>query len=88
MLRDPPPTGYDLTAQDSKRIVDDYNSRGIPLDVFIWDMDWHLKNDWTGYSWDPSLFPFPADTVAYMHARGLRTGANLHDAPVKVSRNT
>ena len=71
---------YDFTAQDSKRIVDDYNSRGIPLDVFIWDMDWHKKNDWTGYSWDPSLFPFPADTVDYMHARGLHTGANLHDA--------
>ena len=56
-------------------IVKNYEQRGIPLDVLVTDMDWHKtfykeaaagKKDqanqtigWTGFTWDPALFPQP-----------------------------
>lgn len=43
-------------------------------------MNWHKKNDWSGYSWDRNLFPDPSDTMEFIHRKGLRVGANLHDA--------
>ena len=52
-------------------------------------MNWHLKDDptrgiiggkgWTGYSWDRRLFPYPADLLGALAARGVACGANLHD---------
>ena len=58
-----------------KDIVDNYEQRGIPLDVLITDMDWHItfhkekskgKKDLagrriggTGYTWNKYLFPDP-----------------------------
>ena len=58
-----------------KEIVDNYEQRGIPLDVLVTDMDWHItfykeahngKKDlagqtigWTGFTWDKHLFPDP-----------------------------
>eukprot|EP00042_Codosiga_hollandica_P032126 m.200668 g.200668 ORF g.200668 m.200668 type:complete len:1028 (+) comp53818_c0_seq1:262-3345(+) len=71
---------FNLNNYDVLKIVDDYKSRSIPLDVFVLDMDWHTKNDWTGYSWDLRLFPYPADTMASLHALGLHMAANIHDA--------
>eukprot|EP00939_MAST-03C_sp_MAST-3C-sp1_P004520 g4520.t1 len=71
---------YDLNARDVRKTIDDFESRNTPLDIFILDMNWHKKNDWSGYSWDRNLFPYPSDTLGYLHKRGLRVGANLHDA--------
>lgn len=34
---------YDLSNYDTTKIVDDYESRQIPLDVFVIDMDWHVS---------------------------------------------
>jgi hypothetical protein len=42
--------------------------------------DWHQKNDWTGYTFDGNIFPYPADIMAWLHAKGLIILANLHDA--------
>ena len=44
------------------------------------DMDWHMKNGWTGWTFDKQLFPYPEDTLGYLKSRGLLTAANLHDA--------
>ena len=48
---------YDVNNIDVRKIVDDYDSRSVPLDVFVLDMNWHKKDDWSGYSWDTNLFP-------------------------------
>ena len=56
--------------QDMRKIVEDYASRSIPLDLFILDMDWHTKNDWTGYTFDARLFPNAADSMHWLKARG------------------
>ena len=71
---------YDLSARDVRKTVQDFSSRSMPLDIFILDMNWHKKNDWSGYSWDRNLFPNPKDTMEWLHRKGIRVGANLHDA--------
>eukprot|EP01062_Namystynia_karyoxenos_P027328 TRINITY_DN20_c0_g1_i1.p1 TRINITY_DN20_c0_g1~~TRINITY_DN20_c0_g1_i1.p1 ORF type:complete len:948 (+),score=348.52 TRINITY_DN20_c0_g1_i1:72-2846(+) len=71
---------YDYANVDVRKIVEDYETRSIPLDIVILDMNWHTKNDWTGYSWDRNLYPYPADTMDYLHKKGIAVGANLHDA--------
>ena len=39
----------------------------------------HKKNSWTGYTFDPSLYPDPKAWLASMHDQGLLLAANLHD---------
>lgn len=44
-------------------------------------MNWHKKNDWTGYSFDTNLYPVPEDLGDLVrNAEGLMTLVNLHDA--------
>ena len=72
---------FNLGMPDIRKVVETYESRGIPLDVFVLDMDWHTKNDWTGYSWDANVLPQPRDALAYLREqKGLATALNLHDA--------
>ena len=71
---------YDYDAADVEGLVGEFEARTLPLDILILDMNWHKKDDWTGYSWDPTLFPAPRDTTGYLHSRGIAVGANLHDA--------
>ena len=35
---------------------------------------------WTGYSWEPELFPDPEGFLAELHRRGLRVTLNVHPA--------
>ncbi len=70
---------YNYDADQVRQVVDAYSERSLPLDCFIFDMDWHFKFGWGGYTWDPSLFPVPAATLAFLRSRGLAVGANLHD---------
>ena len=71
---------YDYDAADVREIVTDFETRALPLDILILDMNWHSKQDWTGFSWDDSLFPQPKDILSWGHSKGLWVGANLHDA--------
>ena len=71
---------YDYDHDDLVRLVDNFQKNGLPLDVLVLDMNWHTKNDWTGYTWDRQLFPFPEDTLAMLRSKGLVVAANIHDA--------
>ncbi len=68
---------------------------GIPLDVFIIDMDWHETwglglgggvdefgqwNGWTGYTWKRNLFPDPEGLLKRLHDHNLKVALNLHPA--------
>jgi alpha-glucosidase (family GH31 glycosyl hydrolase) len=53
---------------------------GFPVDTYIFDMQWHLKPGWTGYTWDPASYPDHVQLLAQLHDNGLATGVNLHDA--------
>ena len=52
----------------------------FPLDTFVFDMNWHLKPAWTGYTWDTNLYPDHLSLLEFIHDRGIYIGANLHDA--------
>lgn len=71
---------YDLNNQDLLNVIWGYGNRRIPLDVFVIDMDWHTKDNWSGFTFDPNLFPFPQDTMSYLKAMGLPVTLNIHDA--------
>jgi alpha-glucosidase len=63
-----------------KALVDGFADRDLPLDVVVIDMDWHLPDGWTGYTWNRALFPDPQAMLAWLHDRGLRVTLNLHPA--------
>lgn len=62
-----------------KGLVGEFASHGVPLDVLVIDMDWHLDG-WTGYSWNPEYFPEPEAFLDWCHEQNLRTTLNLHPA--------
>ncbi len=67
------------TDRELRDMVDEFDRAGVPLDVMVVDMDWHLP-EWTGYTWDKRYFPDPDDFLQNMHERGLRVTLNLHPA--------
>ena len=70
---------FDFDAVDVSALPAEFARRSLPLDVLVLDMNWHTKNDWTGYTWDDALYPRPAETLRGLHARGLSVAVNLHD---------
>lgn len=75
------------TADEYLALMDRFRDDRIPFSVAILDMDWHPTEltpkqgkGWTGYTWNKSLFPDPADFLAQLHARGLMCSLNLHPA--------
>jgi hypothetical protein len=59
--------------QELRDVVTGFHQNSVPFDVFVIDMDWHKtfgrqvaiqdasghRKGWSGYSWDPALFPIP-----------------------------
>ena len=71
---------FDYANVDVMRVVEEYQSNGMPLDIMVLDMNWHKKDDWSGYSWDKNLFPIVTDLPDFLHKHGITMAANLHDA--------
>ncbi|MCI1640520.1 MAG: DUF5110 domain-containing protein [Bacteroidales bacterium] len=77
-------------------LAKEIRSMSIPIDVMVLDMDWHetwscftshrkkdsagQREGWTGYTWNKSLFPDPANCLKDLHNLGLKTTLNLHPA--------
>jgi hypothetical protein len=71
---------WPYTADQFKEIVEGYAQHGFPLDNIVMDMDWHLKNTWTGYTWDRTLIPDPPGLLNWFHQQGLHITLNDHPA--------
>jgi len=71
---------YDYSAADAFSALAEWEARRLPLDAWVMDVNWHLKNDWSGFTFDPALYPDPADTLAGLRARGVGSLVNIHDA--------
>ena len=65
--------------QDFINLANEIRQNNIPLDVMIFDMDWHLDG-WTGWTWNKSLIPNPNGLIRWMHQQGLKVALNLHPA--------
>ncbi len=68
---------WSYTSEQFKDLVRQFKEHGVPLDVLVIDMGWHLKG-WTGYTWDPKYFPHPAHFLAWVHKQGLKVTLNVH----------
>ena len=67
------------TSDEFMEIVNDVKRNNIPMDVMIFDMDWHTQG-WTGWTWDHTAIPDPEGLIAWMHQNGLKVSLNLHPA--------
>ncbi len=67
------------TDEELKRLVLEFREHGVPLDVLVIDMDWHLDG-WTGYTWSPKYFPDPEGFLEWTDSHGLQITLNLHPA--------
>ncbi len=70
----------DINNADTVKIIGDYESRDLPVSTYVIDMNWHAKYDWSGFTFDSHLYPFPADTMGWLKAQGLAITVNVHDA--------
>jgi alpha-glucosidase (family GH31 glycosyl hydrolase) len=76
------------SADSYLELLDRFAEEDVPFSVAVLDMDWHrvgsvperYGSGWTGYSWEPELFPDPDAFLAELHRRGLRTTLNVHPA--------
>jgi alpha-glucosidase (family GH31 glycosyl hydrolase) len=76
------------SAESYLELMDRFDEEGVPFSVAVIDMDWHrvdsvperFGSGWTGYSWEPELFPDPEGFLAELHRRGLRVTLNVHPA--------
>ena len=82
--------------QELDGLVRGFRDNDVPLDVLVIDMDWHLNREqlqamnetdqsghslgWSGYTWNPLLFPDPKAFLTNIHDEGLKTTLNLHPA--------
>jgi alpha-glucosidase len=62
-----------------RQLVREFQQHGVPLDVLVIDMGWHLPG-WTGYTWNPEYFPDPQGFLNWVHDQDLRVTLNLHPA--------
>ena len=77
---------YRYSEEEYLDLMDRFKREGIPFTTSVIDMDWHLVDDvdpkygsgWTGYTWNPKLFPDPKRFLDGLHKRGLRTTVNIH----------
>lgn len=76
---------YPYSADEYLNLMDRFSAEGIPLAVGVLDMDWHLTDidpkygsGWTGYTWNPELFPNHIEFMKELHKRNIRTTLNVH----------
>lgn len=68
-----------------KQVITDFEQAKLPFSVGVIDMDWHIVDidptigsGWTGYTWNPELFPDPEGFLSWLHEHGLKVTLNVH----------
>lgn len=80
---------HDYSSQEYRDLVDEYDARDYPLDVLVWDMDWHRQDateglgwawtkGWTGFSWNRDLLPDAESLLGEMDERDIAVALNVH----------
>lgn len=54
------------------RVIEEMQSREIPLSVFHFDCFWMKAYEWVSFEWDRDAFADPEGMLARLHARGLK----------------
>ncbi len=68
---------WPYTDKEEMEIIRRFRELGIPLDILVIDVDWHLHG-WESYDWNPDLFPDPEGFLRWVHAQGCKVTLNNH----------
>eukprot|EP00928_Gymnodinium_smaydae_P030258 TRINITY_DN22546_c0_g3_i1.p1 TRINITY_DN22546_c0_g3~~TRINITY_DN22546_c0_g3_i1.p1 ORF type:complete len:903 (-),score=95.05 TRINITY_DN22546_c0_g3_i1:79-2787(-) len=70
---------FNFDSMSVRTLVNDFESRSMPLDAWIFDMNWHLFGPWGSFTWNDVSYPDLQNLLAWMKERRLPIGANTHD---------
>lgn len=72
------------TEEDINALISNFEKYDIPLSVFLFDKDWHIretdkyKNIETGFTFNRSLIPDPQKLINDLHMKGIRVGLQIN----------
>lgn len=72
------------TSQEVLELADTFEKNDIPLSVFLFDKDWHIrtigpyKDLETGYTFNKTLIPDPKSMIDTLHMKGIRVGLSIN----------
>ncbi len=68
---------WPYSSKDYCNLVKEYQDHDFPLDIMVFDMDWH-KDGWSGWSWNKKLLPDAEKLLKWMHDQGIFVTLNIH----------
>lgn len=72
------------TSDDVMELANNFEKNNIPLSVFLFDKDWHIRNSGayrdleTGYTFNRELIPDPQGLINALHMKGIRVGLSIN----------
>lgn len=76
---------YAYSEEEAKKLILDYETHNIPLDVMVIDTDWRSCEHGWGYDINTKLFPDMKRFLDFAHAHGVEIMFNDHPEPVNGS---
>lgn len=71
------------TTDEVLELVSKFEKYEIPISVFLFDKDWHIReagtrtNIETGFSFNKNLIPDPKELINELHMKGIRVGVQI-----------
>jgi len=72
------------TSDEVLDLVNRFEKYNIPLSVFLFDKDWHIRTTGpykdleTGYTFNKNLIPEPKTLIDFLHNKGVRVGLSIN----------
>jgi len=70
---------FDFDEDSAAALIDEFEARSMPMDAWIFDMNWHVFGPWGSFTWNKGSYPNLQSLLDSIQARGLFIGANTHD---------
>ncbi|MDU1890164.1 MAG: glycoside hydrolase family 31 protein [Dysgonomonas sp.] len=80
---------WPYTSDEYLQLVNEYRDNNFPLDIMVFDMDWHTygatvgtghagTRSWTGYTWNRELIPDPKNLIQTLLKDSIHVSLNEH----------
>jgi len=80
---------WPYTSDDYTKLVEEYKENDFPLDIVVFDMDWHTvdakvgtghagNRGWTGYTWNKNMIPDPEGLIGKLKEDKIHVALNEH----------